>query len=581
MLLRSLALSLLLPSLALTHPHELDPDSSLSADTASASSPRYHNKILLLRHGEKGRNGETGLNATGKKRAKCLKKVLGRKGPHHVGLILAEGYNPVTKKRRRPYETVKPLADELGLKVDTECEVDDAKCVRKKVERYAKEGGKGDVVICWKHSMLHVIAQELGAPKTSPYPDDRYDIMWTLHHHRIIAKERERCPGIDPPPSKHDPDVELDWHPTLDDEDDLDEVEDELEMVDLFRSGRESGQYRLGEVESRILYSLMAARAPVLALVGATGLVGSALLSHFLAALSSGKLSTLRILTSSPSSPKLEDARGTNGVEVVQVRYADEASLERGLQGADVLVSAMGAAETKEGKYEDNKQKLLDAALKAGVKVYVPSEWGTDHNTAAGKAIGSPMFLNKQHHHEEAEERGLQVIAVYNALILEISFSDWLGIPISSPNPTWTIPRPSHPVAFTSLRDLGPCVLSAILQTLSSSTSPTNASSPIPSRLRIYSDSLDLDAAADLWEQLAGGKVTRQYVDEEGLRAKYDKIKPTLKQGMLGPAIPLMIAMGGFDYEEDNANAQLNVADFAFEPRTVEAFLKDKARELK
>ncbi|GAA5874297.1 hypothetical protein JCM1840_000626 [Sporobolomyces johnsonii] len=325
----------------------------------------------------------------------------------------------------------------------------------------------------------------------------------------------------------------------------------------------------------------MAAQAPVLALVGATGLVGSALLSYFLTALSSEKISTLRILTSSPSSPKLDDARGTNGVDIVQVRYADEASLERSLQGADVLVSAMGASETKEGRYEDNKQRLLDAALKAGVKVYVPSEWGTDHNTAAGKTVESPIFFNKRHHHEEAEKRGLQVIAVYNALILEISFSDWLGIPISSPNPTWTIPRPSHSVAFTSLRDLGPYVLSAILQTLSSSTSPTNASSPIPSRLRIYSDSLTLDAAADLWEQLAGGKVTREYVDEAGLRERYDEIKPTLKPGMLGPAIPLMMALGGFDYEDDNANALLNVADFAFEPRTVEEFLKEKAMELK
>ncbi|GAA5916813.1 hypothetical protein JCM5296_006099 [Sporobolomyces johnsonii] len=252
MLLLSLAWSLLLPALAWSHPHELDPDSALSADTASPASARYHNKVLLLRHGEKGRNGETGLNIKGKKRAKCLKKFLGRQGRHHVGLILAEGYNPVTKKRRRPYETVKPLADELGLKVDTECEVDDAKCVRKKVERYAKEGGKGDVVICWKHSMLHVIAHELGAPKTSPYPDDRYDIMWTLHHNRIITKESEQCPGIDPPPTKHDPDLELDWQPTLDDDDDyddLDEVEDVLEMADLFRSGGESGQYRLGELD--------------------------------------------------------------------------------------------------------------------------------------------------------------------------------------------------------------------------------------------------------------------------------------------------------------------------------------------
>lgn len=39
------------------------------------------------------------------------------------------------------------------------------------------------------------------------------------------------------------------------------------------------------------------------------------------------------------------------------------------------------------------------------------------------------MFDNKKKHLEEARARGLYVLAVHNGLILEISFSDWLGIP--------------------------------------------------------------------------------------------------------------------------------------------------------
>ncbi|GAA6030773.1 hypothetical protein JCM8097_008870 [Rhodosporidiobolus ruineniae] len=174
----------------------------------------YHPKILIMRHGEKKNDGSVGLNEIGKKRAQCLRKVLGRKGKHHVGLILAEAYNPDTRKRIRPYLTVKPLADDLDLTVDTECEVDDAKCVRKKVAKYVKNGGKGEVVICWKHSMLNVIAHELGAPKTDPYPDDRFDIIWTIHRNRIITKESEQCPGIDKPAKKgkKDPDLEIPGH---------------------------------------------------------------------------------------------------------------------------------------------------------------------------------------------------------------------------------------------------------------------------------------------------------------------------------------------------------------------------------
>ena len=61
-----------------------------------------------------------------------------------------------------------------------------------------------------KHSYLHKIARELGAKKTAPYPDDRYDIIWTLTRRRIVRKESEQCPGLDPVVRRHDdPDLEI------------------------------------------------------------------------------------------------------------------------------------------------------------------------------------------------------------------------------------------------------------------------------------------------------------------------------------------------------------------------------------
>lgn len=77
--------SLLLPVLAAALPSFSSPSASLSeldslssVDTASSTSDdlyRYQNKVYLIRHGEKGPRGETGLNSKGKKRAKCLRKV--------------------------------------------------------------------------------------------------------------------------------------------------------------------------------------------------------------------------------------------------------------------------------------------------------------------------------------------------------------------------------------------------------------------------------------------------------------------------------------------------------------------------
>lgn len=127
------------------------------------------------------------------------------------------------------------------------------------------------------------------------------------------------------------------------------------------------------------------------------------------------------------------------------------------------------------------------------------------------------------------------MIAVYNGLLLEMSFSAWLEIDSSIKDPTWSIPTPSKPVAFTSFADLGSFVLSATLQAF-------DGAADIPSRIRIYSDLISIDDAATKWEQATGGTIARTYLDETALAAKYDEIKPTLAVGMLGPAIPLLIS---------------------------------------
>lgn len=114
----------------------------------------------------------------------------------------------------------------------------------------------------------------------------------------------------------------------------------------------------------------MSSPPPILALVGATGLVGGAILPSLLAAVASGKLSALRLLTtSSPEDPKFAQLQAVPRVQIVKVSYADVAGLQAALEGAQVLVSAMGTKTSAEGSYEENKAKLVEAAAKAGVKV--------------------------------------------------------------------------------------------------------------------------------------------------------------------------------------------------------------------
>ena len=68
-------------------------------------------------------------------------------------------------------DTVLPLANDLGLTVDTSCSKRHPKCVQNLVEKY---NGDGDVLICWEHHYLTDIATSLGDRRAPRYPDDRY-----------------------------------------------------------------------------------------------------------------------------------------------------------------------------------------------------------------------------------------------------------------------------------------------------------------------------------------------------------------------------------------------------------------------
>ncbi|GMG08848.1 unnamed protein product [Aspergillus oryzae] len=138
--------------------------------------------VYLIRHGEKPDDGGNGLSAQGVQRAQCLRSVFGK---------TATG-----GKRTRPYETVLPLAEDLGLTVDTSCDRDDPKCVKKAVEKYK---GDGNILICWQHEALTDIVKKLGAKDAPEYPNDRFDLIWTdpSPYTKITETTSEQCPGLD------------------------------------------------------------------------------------------------------------------------------------------------------------------------------------------------------------------------------------------------------------------------------------------------------------------------------------------------------------------------------------------------
>lgn len=98
--------------------------------------------------------------------------------------------------RKRPYDTVYPLSQDLGLTIDHKCDRDDPDCVRDKVNGYS---GSGNILICWEHDALTDIVDALGDDNAPDYPGDHFDIIWVdpPSYGAITQMYSEMCPGLD------------------------------------------------------------------------------------------------------------------------------------------------------------------------------------------------------------------------------------------------------------------------------------------------------------------------------------------------------------------------------------------------
>ena len=112
--------------------------STIAALFAASTVVSAQATVYLIRHGEKPSSGN-GLNAQGMQRAQCLRNVFGASSQYQIGKIIAQQYKS-DGSRKRPYDTVKPLADDLGLQVDTPCDRDDPQCVQRVVDAYTGSG---------------------------------------------------------------------------------------------------------------------------------------------------------------------------------------------------------------------------------------------------------------------------------------------------------------------------------------------------------------------------------------------------------------------------------------------------------
>jgi len=79
----------------------------------------------------------------------------------------------------------------------------------------------------------------------------------------------------------------------------------------------------------------------------------------------------LRILTRSADKPAFKELK-KHGVSIIRVDYSSEDSIRSALEGADIVLSAL----RDDGL--EIQDTVIRAAKAAGIKLYVPSEYGRD-----------------------------------------------------------------------------------------------------------------------------------------------------------------------------------------------------------
>jgi len=148
-----------------------------------------------------------------------------------------------------------------------------------------------------------------------------------------------------------------------------------------------------------------------IALAGGTGSLGSPVLAALIAANFSITLLTRDGSTSKPYIPQGAD------VTIKPVDYTSSASLKAALAGNDALVITVTSSAIS------SQITLIDAAIDAGVKRIIPSEFGSDTYNPNSRKL--PVYGDKVAVQEHLAEKAAQNPDVSYTVLMNNAFYDW------------------------------------------------------------------------------------------------------------------------------------------------------------
>jgi hypothetical protein len=159
---------------------------------ADKKSPSNNLKIVIIRHGEKPKDGDN-LSCQGQNRALQLATVL------HAKLnIPDEIYVPSLKsddatKHSRMFQPVSPFAIKYNLPINSKYDSGENEKIAKNIFK-----NNGVVLMVWEHSAIQALAGALGVNDVPQWADADFDSVWIINYQDGKARLTLDREGINP-----------------------------------------------------------------------------------------------------------------------------------------------------------------------------------------------------------------------------------------------------------------------------------------------------------------------------------------------------------------------------------------------
>lgn len=256
---------------------------------------------------------------------------------------------------------------------------------------------------------------------------------------------------------------------------------------------------------------------PVVAVIGANGVVGPAVLSTLVSPEYKDKISfPVHIITRSEEKTKQKNAVVAENPTLFKfhtnTNIITGENLSEALKGVNVVINTTPP--------EFNQDKIADAVAenKDTVKLYIVSDFGSD---TTGNALGPFEFFGalKAHTREYARGLGIKTVAFYNGLFSEFALAvPGLGGIISNTQGFYITPDSDY--ATTSIKDVAHSVVAFIVNALKESDL-----SKVPDDIHIRGDIINNKKVIKVYEEVTGNKLEVSEVPGDAAVADAEKVK--------------------------------------------------------